>query len=128
MANIRLDQVVMSSFHESFGSRERKTASIQLNGSIPGASHREFTVDIPIERKSAVFKPYVKVGSNPRTPANNSQALIDVLWTHNVYLWVSNPSDNILRLTVDVDNPGSTATISTQTVAFVVYVFDTPFS
>lgn len=128
MADIRLDDVIMSSFHESFGNREIKTASIPLSGSIPGASHREFTVNIPIDRKSAVFKPYVKVGSNPRTPANNSSALLDVVWTHNAYLWISNPSDNILRVTVDVDNPGSTASIASQTVNLTIYVFDTPFS
>ena len=127
MPNIQLDNVQFSSFHESFMNRQVITSGITVSGSIPGGSHKQFSVDVPIVRGSAVFEVYSKVGSSPRRRVDGCSQALDISWTYNVYIWVSQPSQDVLRLIVDVDNPGPTATISAQTMNFTIYVFDTPF-
>lgn len=127
MPNIKLDDVILSSFHEAFRNRERQTASIVLSGVIPNG-HKAFSVDVPIIRDSAVYEIYSKVDTGNKRPVSNGQILIDVVWAHNIYIWAHNPSPNTLRLTIDVDNPGLATAITTQTVSFTIYVFDTPFS
>lgn len=126
--NLKLDKVILSSFHEAFRNRDRIPVPLTLSGSIPGGSSTNFSVDVPIERNQAVFEVYhERQGGYPRRIASNSNQMLDVTWTNNVYLFVTNPSANILRITVNVDNPGATASITTQTIDFTVYVFDTPF-
>lgn len=130
MGSIKLDKVILSSFHEAFKNRESKSGSIVLSGSIPGFSAKSFTLDLPIERSEAVFEVYhERQGGYPRRLANNSPLVLDVTWSGGlVYLFVNNVSPNLLRIEMYVTNSGATASITTQTVDVEAYVFDTPFS
>lgn len=130
MASIKLDKVILSSFHEAFKNREKKTGSITLSGTIPAFDARLYTLDIPITRNQAVFEVYHKrQGSYPRRLGNNTPLLVDVTWgSGDVYLFSNNVSANLLRLEIYVTNSGVAANITTQTIDFTVYVFDTPFT
>lgn len=131
MGSLRLDKIVLSSFHEAFKNREKKTASMTLSGTVPAYDVLVFTTDINITRDQGVFEVYYqRSGAYPRRLANNSILLGDLTWgSGNANISVFNPSANTLRVLIAVNNQtGSPAAITSQTYDFVVYVFDTPFN
>ncbi len=130
MSSIRLDDVILSSFHEAFKNREKKTASVVLSGTVPAFDALQFTTDIAITRDQAVFEVYYqRSGSYPRRIASNSILLRDLTWGGDANIVVKNPSANVLRIDIFVSNStGAPVALSSQTYDFVVYVFDTPFS
>lgn len=130
MTNVKLDKTILSSFHEAFRNREKKTGSITVSGSIPGFSAQAFTADIPLERNQAAFEVYYeRQGGYPRRIAGNSYIVLDLTWGGGqIYLFVNNVSANLLRIEIYVTNSGATASIATQVVDYTVYVFDTPFT
>lgn len=131
MASIRLDKVIMSSFHESFRNRQKISDSITVSGTVPAFDVLTFTKDIAIQRGQAVFEVYYqRSGAYPRRIANNSIILRDLTWASgNGNISVSNPSANVLRIQLSAYNmTGSAAALSSQTYNFTVYVFDTPFN
>lgn len=131
MGNIRLDDVILSSFHEAFKNREKKTASVVLSGTVPAFNALQFTTDIAITRDQAVFEVYYqRSGAYSRRIANNSVILRDLTWASgNANISVYNPSANVLRIEIFVsNNTGAPAALSSQTYDFTIYVFDTPFS
>lgn len=130
MTNVKLDNTILSSFHEAFRNREKLTTSITVSGTIPGFSAATFTQDLALERNQAVFEVYYqRRGSYPRRIAGNSYIVLDLTWGGGqIYLFVNNVSANVLRLEIYVTNSGAAAAIATQTVDFTVYAFDTPFT
>lgn len=131
MPSIKLDSVILSSFHEAFSNREVKTSAIVLSGTVPAFSALTFTTDIAITRNQAVFEVFYKrSGAYSRRIANNSIILRDLTWgSGNANISVYNPSANVLRIELSVSNStGAPVVLASQTYDFTIYVFDTPFS
>lgn len=124
---MKLDNILMSSKHESFKNYMSADVSITVSGSIPNGG-KDFVIDIPFSRTGTIVDVYVsKEGSSTKRLVNYSSTLgefVDVYLTAGIYLMYS--AGNI-RVTVGVNNTtGSAKTPSTQTFNLQAVIFDAP--
>ena len=130
MAEIHLDKVVMSSFHESFRNRESLSAGIEIPAtSIPAFGSKGWEATIPFKQEGAVSRVYYeRSGGTYRYKAESSFVLQEFQGSGGASISLRNEVPNQLIVTISVSNvTASPINTTAQTYNIYVRVFDTSF-
>lgn len=126
---VRLDDVLMSSLHESFKNYKTFTGSIVVSGSIP-TTGKDFSLDIPYDRPGSIADIYLsKQGSNLKRAVSASYELsefTDPNLQGNIYVLYS---PGMITVNISIANLDVVAhTPTTQTFNISAEIFDAPIA
>lgn len=123
MSSIRLDKIAVSSFHDSFGNYSTQTGTLTISGTIPPGG-KDFSIDFTIPRDGTVVEVWATKNSRKRSLDNvqrNSEYSGTTFATNFVRY-----SGATLTVGMNVSNPGSSFTATTQSFDISVVAFDAP--
>lgn len=130
---VKLDNVIMSSFHESFKNREKITASLNLPSNVVAdGDGREYFQTVAFTRSGSVTETYYeRSGGTYRYKAESSYVLQEFVGPGDdptIQLSNDEPDQLLIRISYANFTAGTPINTTAQTYNFVIYVFDTPFS
>ena len=129
MSSLRLDQVVLSSFHESFRNREIMSGSIDISGSVGAGATANFDYTFTITRNNSIAEVYYQKTGDSKRKADSGIELYDFGGSGNPTILITYPTATTIRVRISVFNPsGGSISLTAQTYNLSLYIFDTPFS
>lgn len=125
MPKVRLDRVILSNLHESFKNHKTVTDQIVISGTIPNGG-RKFSAFVPLDRTNAVAEIYIKKSTNDyKRSTDNLQRLTE--YGGSTFAYVStNYTSEVVTVTIEVVNFGSSYTAPDETYDVEVVLFDVP--